>query len=81
MNCGALTEKALAKNIIPKDTMGATLFLHNVSLISVKNIAFLKSYSHAIVGVNVINITLLSVNISQSCSTKLFNGGILATAL
>ena len=77
MNCGALTEKALAKNIIPKNTTAAALFLYNVSLISVKNVTFLKSYSHAIVGVNVINITLFSVNVSQSSSTKLFNGGIL----
>ena len=74
LNCG---EKSLPKNIIPQETTAAALFLYNVSLISVKKVAFLKSYSHAIVGVNVINTTLLNVNVSQSSSTKLFNGGIL----
>ena len=60
INCGSLTEKVpdFDKNIFPSDAIAATLFLYNVSSISVRNVGFLKSYNHAIVGINAISITL-----------------------
>ena len=77
MDCDALTENVLAENIIPKKTIAATLYLYNVSLISIKNVMFLESYSHAIVGVNTMDITLVNVNVSRSSSANVFNGGVL----
>ena len=52
INCGAKVEKSFAKNFFPNGTTAAALFLYNASSISVKNVMFFRSYSHAIVGLN-----------------------------